>query len=317
MNVFSVRTAKMLLGAVLLALLLWFVDFRKLIDAFSNITLEAVVYLVFMSIALIYVSAFKWGMFLEELGGAVRIWRLFRLYVVGYFVNLVLPSYLGGDAVRSFYVGKSVGQHEALAATILERYTGLVAMIMLGIVASFIRASVPWPVRAAMLVVGASLVLATFAALSTGMTALIGKISLLRPAVKHLHKVQEGLHLARKNYRLLLKAVFFSFVYHLLTVINTAVAAVAVGWGDPSFLDLVVVLPLILIVSAVPISPNGLGIQEGAWVFFLQSAGATPAAAMGIALILRAKSYLIAIFGYLFWLGENRRMTMEQVSPEI
>ena len=61
--------------------------------------------------------------------------HLFNLYLVGYFVNLFMPSYLGGDLVRSWYAGKEIGQHEALAATILERYTGFVAMIVLAILA--------------------------------------------------------------------------------------------------------------------------------------------------------------------------------------
>jgi len=308
----NIRIAKTFFGLAVLALLLWAVDFRKLIDAFSHLTLESIIYLVLMSVVLIHVSALKWEMFLESLGGKIPVARLFRLYIVGYFVNLVLPSYLGGDAVRSFYAGKSVGQHEALAATILERYTGLVAMVTLGIVASFVRSDVPWQIRGAMLLVGLGLAVITVAALSSRAIDLFERIPHLARVTKHLYKIQEGLHLARTDTPLLTKAMGFSFAYHLLTVVNTIVAATAVGWWNPPFMDLVVVLPLVLLVSAIPLSPSGLGIQEGAWVFFLQSIGATPAQAMGIALVLRAKSYIIAIFGYFFWQLEERRRGQRQ-----
>lgn len=302
------RVLKTILGLSLFLFVLWMVDVRKLFDALSHISAEAVVWLVFMSIVLIYVSALKWKLFLEELGGNVSLWRLFRLYIIGYFVNLILPSYLAGDAVRSWYIGKTVGQHEALAATILERYTGLLAMVVLGIGASFVVTFVPWQIRAVMILLALALAAVTLVALSRRAVMVLDHIKILRPLVKHVHKVQEALHLARKNHSLLLKALIFSFLYHLLTVVNTIVAATAVGWLDPSFIQLVIVLPLILIIGALPISPNGLGLQEGAWVFFLQSVGATPAEALGIAIVLRAKSYLIALFGYFFWMGEKTRM---------
>ena len=300
------KILKTLFGITVLVFLIWLVDVRQIVSAFSKVSAEAIGYLLFMSVVLIYVSALKWKLFLEALGGSVGVWRLFRLYVVGYFVNLVLPSYLAGDAVRSWYIGKEVGQHEALAGTILERYTGLVAMVLLGIGSSFLVPFVSWQIRLSMLCVGAVLVVATILALSARAMDFLDRAKLFRPVTRHLRKIQEGLLLARRDYMLLAKALIFSFAYHLLTVINTIVAARAVGWQHPPFLDLVIVIPLILIVGALPVSPNGLGIQEGAWLFFLQTAGATPAIAMGIALILRAKSYVIAGFGYFFWLAERR-----------
>ena len=302
------RLLHTLLGLALLAALLWLADIKELAAAFRGLTVESVVYLLLMSVVLIYVSAIKWGLFLEAFSASVSVFCLFRLYLVGYFVNLVLPSYLGGDAVRSWYVGKSVGQHGALAATILERYTGLVAMLILGFGASFMQSFVPWQVRAAIVALGLGLAVVTVIALSEKTIAIIDSIKFLHPAVKHLEKIQEAFHLARKDHLLLIKSLGYSFLYHLLTVVNTIVCAVAVGWQDPSFMDLVVVLPLILIAGAIPLAPNGLGIQEGAFFYFLSQVGATPAQALGIALLLRAKSYIIAFLGYFAWLGQKAEL---------
>jgi uncharacterized membrane protein YbhN (UPF0104 family) len=93
-----------------------------------------------------------------------------------------------------------------------------------------------------------------------------------------------------------------SITFHLLTVVNTVAVATAVGWASPPWGDLFVVVPLILLVGAVPISPHGLGLQEGAFVFFLHSVGATTGQALAIALVLRAKSYVLALVGALGWI---------------
>jgi uncharacterized protein (TIRG00374 family) len=113
--------------------------------------------------------------------------------------------------------------------------------------------------------------------------------------------VHEGLVLGMRDKKLLQKVLLLSFVFHLLTIVNTAAVGYAVGWTDIPWRGLLVVVPLILLVGAVPISPQGLGIQEGAFVFFLHSVGATTGQALAIAVVLRAKSYLLALCGALVW----------------
>ena len=83
----------------------------------------------------------------------------------------------------------------------------------------------------------------------------------------------------------------------------------AVGWEEIPWGDLFVVVPLILLIGAVPVSPQGLGIQEGAFVFFLSGVGASSGQAMAIALVLRAKSYLLAAVGGLLWFGLSRSVS--------
>jgi uncharacterized membrane protein YbhN (UPF0104 family) len=110
---------------------------------------------------------------------------------------------------------------------------------------------------------------------------------------------------------LLVRALGLSVVFHLLTVVNTAAVGMAVGWIDIPLEGLLVVVPLILLVGAIPISPQGLGIQEGAFMFFLHSLGATSAQALAIALVLRAKSYVLALLGGLLWFGVRSTPTQK------
>jgi uncharacterized membrane protein YbhN (UPF0104 family) len=101
----------------------------------------------------------------------------------------------------------------------------------------------------------------------------------------------------------MLQAFGLSFMFHVMTIVNTVAVARAVGWDGAPWGELFVVVPLILLVGAVPVSPQGLGIQEGAFVFFLQAAGASSAQALAVALVLRAKSYALALVGGVLWLG--------------
>lgn len=297
------RTAKNLLGVCAICALAFWVDIHELLGALSQLTLSAVLGLALLAAALIYVSALKWGLFLNELGARESTLRLFALYLVGYFVNLLLPSYVGGDALRSWYVGKNFRQHDAAAATILERYTGLVAMVALALVFVWFPKAVSGQVKAAVLLVAFGVAALTIMARSARLLQMLSHNKRAAVITPHLLKVQACFAVAAANKKLLLKALALSFLYHSLTVVNTMMAAYAVGWYDAPLLDLFVVLPLILLIGALPLTPQGLGIQEGAFYFFLHGVGATSAQALGVALVLRAKSYVLALIGGVIWLN--------------
>lgn len=302
------KILKSLVAIFLLAAILSFIDFSVLWQTLSKITLGMFGFLMLISFALVYVSALKWKLFLKRLENDLSAFYLFKLYLLGYFTNLILPSYLGGDVVRSLYAGQGRSKHNALAATILERYTGLGAMITLGLVFMWIPKIVTWQVKLAVFLCALGLIVLTWIALSKKLLLALKRISKLDSVLKHLEKLQTAFKVFRGDTNLLLKALAYSFLFHTITVINTLACAYAVGWTDAPVLELFVVLPLILIIGALPVSPNGLGLQEGAIFFFLHMLGATPEQALGVGLILRAKSYVLALLGGIVWITHRDKM---------
>ncbi|MFM1847581.1 MAG: hypothetical protein RL417_1055 [Pseudomonadota bacterium] len=295
------RWTQRIIAAVLVGALIFSVNIHELLGALSRLTVPLAVYLLYISGVLIYLSALKWKLFLESFGRSVSLVRLNALYYIGYFVNLLLPSHLGGDAVRSWYLGKSIGQHEAFAATILERLLGLVAMLGLGLVSMWFVPAASWEVRGAIVAMAIGLAVAIGVILSRRCLELAQRLPRMERLVGHLHKVQGVLRAAASNRPVLLKALGLSLVFHSLTVVNTVAAAAAVGWYGVPYGELFVVLPIILLIGSLPITPSGLGLQEGAFLYFLTGLGATPAEALGVGVILRLKSYLLALVGGIVW----------------
>ncbi len=293
-------------GVAAIALLLVVVDVRSVAAALADIRLIDIVYLLLISVVLVLVSVVKWRLFLQHLGMSASIAHLFRLYLVGYFVNLLMPSSLGGDVVRSLYVGKGIDKIKAVSATLLERYTGFIAMVVMSLIAVSWAPQVTPQIRLLTLFVGAVAVALTVA-MVTGRFTRLSEIVRLPPSIHaKIVRLQDGVQWGLSDKGLLVRAGALSVTFHLLTIVNTAVVGYAVGWHDVPWSDLLVVVPLILLLGAVPISPQGLGIQEGAFVFFLSSVGATSGQAMAIALVLRAKSYILAALGGALWIGLRR-----------
>jgi glycosyltransferase 2 family protein len=314
------RLIKNCFAILLIVVLIYIVDVKQLWAALSELTVEILIYLGLLSILLVYISAMKWQYFLEALGSRVPVLHLFNLYILGYFVNLLLPSYVGGDVVRSWYAGKRVGQHEAFTATILERYTGFVAMLTMAVLFVWFVEQVTWQIKIAVLAVAAGLIFITFLALAPKTLECLDQYKKLGTVLEHLKKIQAGFRFAKEDHALLIKTLLLSFLFHIFTVVNAAAAAYAVGWCDPPIKDLFVVLPLIMLIGAIPVAPSGLGIQEGAFFFFLSSIGATPAQALGVGIILRAKSYILALVGGLIWLRIKNKPDQEsgvEINPAV
>jgi len=296
---------KYIFAILLFALLFWLVDLEQLVLALSQLTVELAVYLIFLSVVLTFISAFKWKLFIDFFERSASLFRLFRLYLVGYFFNLLIPSYVGGDVVRSWYVGKKIGMHQAAAATILERFTGFVAMIILALVFMWFVEVVTWQIQLTIGVLALGLIAVSLIAVSKRSLDLFNRFGLLRSVESHAQRLQLAFQLASRSPSLIIKTMVLSFLFHTVTVVNVLAAALAVGWYGVPISDLFVVLPIILLIGSIPISPSGLGIQEGAFMFFLTALGASPAEALGIGILLRAKTYILALVGGVFWLGER------------
>lgn len=284
---------------VLLAstVLVWIVPYRELLQALAQVSLLDVLWLALISVALIGVSALKWRAFLRQMDISQSFIRLFSLYLVGYFVNTFSPSFIGGDVVRSLMVGERVERARSIAATFLERYTGILSMVFMAALACLFGVPVSSEIIFAVISAGIGCIVATLSVHYRWYIAMMRVCRLPVRFIKPLEAFQEGLRLGMKDRRLFVKALLLSLLFHLLTILNTAVVSMAVGWNDFSLGALAAVVPLILVVGAIPISPQGLGIQEGAFVYFLSQIGASPAQALAVGLVLRAKAILLACLG--------------------
>jgi uncharacterized protein (TIRG00374 family) len=306
----SRRLLKAVVAVIAAFAVFWAVDASLVYDALSRISSSDIVILAAISFLLIGASVWKWGCFLAYLGISAGFWRLFRLYLIGYFVNVFTPSFVGGDVVRSLYIGSSVDKAHAVSATFLERYTGVVAMLAMALCAVFLSDAATFEIQLLVVSLSVGCGLATWFIFAGTLGTLAGRLRAPEKILRIIDRVHEGLVWGVEDFRLVAKALVISLMFHLLTVINTAAVASAIGWSTVPWTSLVIVVPLILIVGAVPISPQGLGIQEGAFVFFLSSVGATTDQALAIALVLRVKSYLLAICGGLLWLGIRSPQTI-------
>jgi uncharacterized protein (TIRG00374 family) len=134
------------LGIIIIAILLWWQG-AAIIRTFTSVPWWTILAAVICYWILQLVCAWKWQLLLNsalrESGSAVAPVSLFscaRFYLIGMFWNLWMPSSIGGDAARAYLAGKKCG-HLSLAASavFMDRLSGLVALLAIGITAIFVE----------------------------------------------------------------------------------------------------------------------------------------------------------------------------------
>jgi glycosyltransferase 2 family protein len=82
--------------------------------------------------------AYRWHILLRGSGAAVGFGRLLELYFVGNFFNMFLLSGFGGDVVRALEMSRDVPGAVATGTVILDRFTGLIMLFVMALLA------LPW-----------------------------------------------------------------------------------------------------------------------------------------------------------------------------
>jgi glycosyltransferase 2 family protein len=242
----------------------------------------------------VVLGAFRWWLLLEGAGIHVAARDSIRPYAVSFVLNLVLPTAVAGDAVRTWVLGRRSGRLlGAAAATVVDRLTALLCLFAVGWAAYAVdRNAVPGSVLVAFAWLTAGLAVA----LALAVMAAVG----VRPLVHRLPErvagmIRESWRIVRAwagSRQLVVSVVALGLVYQVLVVSVFVLAAKTVGVELP-FALAAVSTPIVVLATLIPISVGGLGIREGGFVILLGQAGIDAADATVISL-LSATTILIA-----------------------
>ncbi|MDX8396219.1 MAG: lysylphosphatidylglycerol synthase transmembrane domain-containing protein [Mariprofundaceae bacterium] len=215
-------------------------------------------------VALGYVMCgLRWAWIAQGLGVEVSKCRKVRLYFLGMFASLFLPSTIGGDVVRGILLAKGEGRKglgvRAAASVILDRANGLYALMLL---ISLSMLFFSWPM--------------IWWVSWLGPVCALWVAMLIYPWVhrnvidrlpEKLRKIKE-LPLTEKVFKKMWwRSLPLSFVFQLMMVQAHVFLGMAVGleMGWPAY---AVMMGLVALVATLPISLNGFGVREAGYVSF-------------------------------------------------
>ena len=264
-----------LLGTVVfLGIILRSVDLHKILIILQQVPVWGYVLLFITYLFNQLLNTYRWKILLDVAGVKESIKSLYVALLYGQTINQILPSSIGGDSTRVAYLWKRYDHQrvESLSSTLLDRMLGLTALILIASInLPFVREFNPQQKIMGVSIFG--LILLLFYGSFMGKLDFIIKGILgfqkipdffRSPMARVWHVFQEF----RNEKRGVFKAFFISLLTQSIMIFSQYFMFLLIG-VDISLLKLFLVIPVVTLIVALPISIGGIGVREAALVRFL------------------------------------------------
>jgi uncharacterized membrane protein YbhN (UPF0104 family) len=257
---------------------------------------------------LVALQGLRWLLIARALKLPVSIPTAIRVSFIGAFFSQVLPSAVGGDAIRVYWLyrsGLSLGT--ALNSILIDRIVAVSGLLLLAL-GGF--SMLGW----ATLPLNLSAALALVAAVGTGgLTALLCLDRLPLPHwIAKLRFIQTFTRLSGDARRVCFRPGIFLIAMLASLAAHATVSAVFWFLGrdaglGASFAACIAMVPVATLLTTLPVSVAGWGVREGALVLALSAVGGDAAAVLVTSILLGLATACSSLPGALFWLGSVRR----------
>lgn len=268
MGVVSSRWFQIALSLGLFALLFHSLDFDVFRQQLAAAQLEwvAVAFVGYLLSQIL--SAYKWQLLALPLGFYYSL-RVFSVYYfVGMYLNLFVPSTIAGDVGRGLLLATRGGRVPAAVQSVFaDRISGLVMLLWVSAVGFLLFGPTVLPAVVAYGVIAAAI-------LAVGGWWIAPRVvpALFSPG--HVfHRLWEKLVQPYHDHAALLGyACAVSFGFHCFQLSLQVALAYALNLSVPLWY-LILFVPLVHLMSALPVSFGGLGVRESGYVMFLALIG--------------------------------------------
>ena len=234
--------------------------------------------------------AYRWVLLLQTLDPADRppLPEILRVFFTSTFLGSFLPS-VGGDAVRAYGIAKfKMRGADAVASVFMDRMLGIASLLVMALVGLALARDLAgnWAILAS-LAAAATGCLVTLLLIFSRRTALAVSTVLMRlpGGVQSTgHRLLESVQKYAAHHVQLAEVLACSVAVQALRILQAYYLGRGLGI-EASLVIYFAFLPLILLVMLLPVTINGLGTGQAAFVWFFARAGVPAAAAFALSVL--------------------------------
>lgn len=291
---------KLIVSGFLVAFLLSRVDPGEIGTRIASIDLPLVAVAASLLAFVVMPSAIRWWLVLREMKSRLPFRLVGAIVWIGMFFNQVLPSTVGGDAVRIWRAHRAgLPGWSAIESVVVDRVSGLTALVLIVVVGSPFLLQTVWEPEL-MTVVSTVIVLSVAGIASLLLLIRIPRLFPQWAAASMLARLLKTLHTTVFAGR----AAVLILICGLLVHLSVALAAFALAVGldmTVSLSECLMAVPVAMLAAAIPISVAGWGVREGSIVLILGHFGVAWVDAVTLSITLGLTMALVGLPGGIIW----------------
>ncbi len=288
---------KILISIILVVFLLAKLGLRDIASQFTAANLWWLVVGIIAFTLSNLLGSFQWHLLMKARGIEIPLMKVISYYYVGLFFNNFLIGYVGGDAIRIYDVSKSSGNSShAISTVFFDRLLGFVMLTTLALVSG-----VAWRnifhsklVIFVLLIIFACWVISFIVLFNERFAERIGWIFQFVFSRKVKNKIREiysSINSFKHDKKLIISVLVISFIVQNLRILVHIYAALSLGI-EIHIKYFFIFIPVIALLSSLPISIGGIGIREGSGVALFSQINSFPPQAI---VAMEFLSYLIGL----------------------
>lgn len=266
-----ITVAKIIVSTALIILLINKLGFRDILLQFQTANFWWLFLAIFIFTVSNFLGALQWFLLLRARNINLSFSHVLSYYYVGLFFNNFLIGYIGGDAIRIYDITKQSGDSSSAVSTVfLDRFMGFVLLTTLAMIAGLIWQNMleSKTMLLIIVVIFVCWVLSFVFLFNEKLAQSLGKLIKLVFTPKNNGKIQEiykNINSFKHERKTLVSIVLISVAVQTVRVLVHYLAALSLGVrGHIKYFFLFI--PIIALLSSLPISIGGIGIREGSGV---------------------------------------------------
>jgi uncharacterized protein (TIRG00374 family) len=286
----ATRVARFAVAGGLTAYILWKSHPREVLAAAAGMAWGPVVVAIVLVLLDRVLMAYRWVVLLSTLEPVDRppLRDILRVFFVSTFLGSFLPS-VGGDAVRAYGIAKlrmRIG--DAVASVFMDRMLGIASLLVMALVGLALARELAgnWIILATHSAAAAACLVTLFLVFSRRAPVAVATVLTRLPAaVQHAgHGLLEAIQRYAAHHARLAKVLVCSIAVQALRILQAYYLGRGLGIDAPVS-TYFAFLPLILLVMLLPVTINGFGTGQAAFVWFFARAGVAAAPAFALSLL--------------------------------
>ncbi len=300
---------RLLCTLVLLAFLLKSVSWSTLLQNIRHLDDGVLLIAVMVGAIGVIISSYQWQVLLDGERIRIDLRRLVNFYLVGIAFNHFLPTGMGGDVVKVYYVGRE-GKNTAgsASAAVMSRITGFIGMLLISVPALFIwQENFTQPLMVTYLL--------SCLAMCVALIVVVGLVVVMPRIFKGkwapwrifsaLEKMGNAILVTLRRPRSMTGSTLFGALFHLSAALNYYAFSLALHMQVPVTFFLVAI-PLVSLVAFLPFSINGFGLRESALVYIFSTIHVPATTSLLLVLLVDAQALFFGLIGGSIYLTMGR-----------
>ena len=228
-------------------------------------------------LCLILISVWRWKIILDARNLRFSFGYLIKVYFACWFFNNILPTSIGGDVIRVIYTIKDNNKTGAFSATFVDRMIGFVGVFLIALIASLFILLTRHQTRfLAFNILGLTILVAIILMLFSDKAHRFFSGIFRRIKIFRLGDIIDRAYGAVKTYREKKVALFASLMLSLLLQADLSLTWFFTGYAIGSRISATyyfLFIPIVGLLTMIPLTIGGLGIRENSFVAFFTAAG--------------------------------------------